>query len=165
MKKMFVLPLVLGSLLGAAELLPDPGFLAAKSGAAPAGLKMPAAGGQVTVVQKDGKNVLKIDVEKRFYLRSVKYIPVKGGEKFTLSADVSGKGTVQLVVNCFSTEHRFCGNMSQAFKLDGRKEIQKEFTVPAKVNGKDVGSCLFDVTFSAGSWEVARFGVTDESAK
>ena len=165
MKKMFVLPLVLCSLLGAAELLPDPGFLAAKSGAAPAGLKMPASGGQVTVVRKDGKNILKIDVEKRFYLRSVKYIPVKGGEKFTLSADVSGKGTVQLVVNCFSTEHRFCGNMSQAFKLDGRQEIKKEFTVPATFKDKKVGSCLFDVTFPAGSWEIARFGVTDESTK
>ncbi|MBQ7206666.1 MAG: hypothetical protein IJS01_02595 [Lentisphaeria bacterium] len=165
MKKMFSLALVLGSFLGAAELLPDPGFLTAKSGAAPAGLKMPAAGGQISVETKDGKNVLKIDVEKKFYLRSVKYIPVKGGEKFTLSADVSGKGTVQLVVNCFSTEHRFCGNMSQAFKLDGRQEIKKEFTVPATFKGKNVGSCLFDVAFPAGSWELARFSVTDESAK
>ena len=165
MKKVFSLTLVLGSLLGAAELLPDPGFLTAKPGAAPAGLKMPAAGGQITVEKKDGKNVLKVQAEKNYYLRSLKYIPVKGGEKFTLTADVSGKGTVRLVVNCFSTEHRFCGSMSQDFKVSGKQEIKKEFAVPAKVNGNDVGTCLFDLSFPAGSWEVVRFSVTDGSAK
>ena len=163
MKKTFLLPLLSGALLlGAAELLPDPGFLAAKSGAAPAGLKMPASGGQLTVETKDGKNVLKIEVKKNFYLRSLKYITVAEGQKFTLSADVSGKGTVTLTVYCFGKDHRFCGRMAEAFKVNGKQTVKKEFTIPAKFDAKAVGTCLFDISFSAGSWELARFGVSDD---
>ena len=126
MKKTFLLPLLSGALLlGAAELLPDPGFLAAKSGAAPAGLKMPASGGQLTVETKDGKNVLKIEVKKNFYLRSLKYITVAEGQKFTLSADVSGKGTVTLTVYCFGKDHRFCGRMAEAFKVNGKQTVKR----------------------------------------
>jgi len=163
MKKQFILPL-LGSafLLGAAELLPDPGFLAAKPDAAPAGLKMPAGGGQIAVETKDGKNVLKIAAKKNFYLRSLKYLSVVEGQKFTLSADVAGSGTVTLTVYCFGKTHLFCGRIAQPFKVSGRQEIKKEFTIPAKFGDKEVGTCLFDISFSAGSWELARFGVSDD---
>ena len=164
MRKMFLslsaalLPL----LAGTAELLPDPGFLTAKSGTAPAGLKMPAEGGQCTVETKDGKNVLKIEAKKRFYLRSTKYIAVTKGEKFTLSADVSGKGTVTLTVYCFGKNGRSRGGLNQSFKLTGRQEIKKEFAIPGEIDGQDVAKCLFDIAFSAGFWELARFGVSND---
>ena len=101
--------------------------------------------GTYEMVQVDGKNAVKFVGEKNMlgavYL---KYFPVKPGEKYELSVNVtgttSGKGSVNVGMHLWSDKDYLVGNYANGVKLTGKPmTVKRVITIPetVTVKGKD----------------------------
>ena len=95
--------------------------------------------GTYEMIQVDGKNAVKFVGEKNM-LSAVylKYFPVKPGEKYELSVNVTGttagKGSVNVGMHLWSDKDYLVGNYANGTKLTGKPmTVKRVITIPETV--------------------------------
>ncbi|MBR4956651.1 MAG: hypothetical protein IKZ31_02735 [Lentisphaeria bacterium] len=131
--------------LGAAEMDVNGAFAAKPGAALPTGWIInngPKPVGTHELVQKDGRNAVKINAEKSMYgLAYNKRFLVKPGEKYQLSVDADGKNVV-VNVGMFLYHGELPkyvylkGNYDKAVKIQAAQTVSRVITIPEEINGK-----------------------------